>query len=301
MISSSKTSNKIRFFFIFLLLFSTNFLFSTEVSWAPDFLVIGAAKSGTSQLIHCLYQHPMIVGTKGGVEVHYFTLNYSMGVEWYQSKFEKRRFPNQLIGEKSPSYLSFPIAAQRAHDHFPNLKIIMILRNPIDRSYSFYQMRKRSRQEPLDTFEKALNSELERTHLQTYGLPVNQSREEMDPYRCFGYVSRSIYIYQVDAWLQFFPFTQILVIDSKDLQNNPDQTLNQVYAFLGLPEFHGHVMQPNLVNTYEPMDPETRKRLSIFFEPYNQALEQLWGVNFSLKAHSLISKNSSMIWPPSML
>ncbi len=135
----------------------------------PDFPIVGAMKSGTSSLYLYTTQHPHVLPALK-VEVHYFDINFNRGNKWYRSHFPTifYKFISRLIkrhkmitGEASPYYLFFPHSAQRIYTTFPNLKIIIILRNPVDRAYSHYFHSTRGGFESL-SFEEAVKKESER-------------------------------------------------------------------------------------------------------------------------------------------
>lgn len=112
----------------------------------PEFIIIGAQKAGTTSLYNYLIEHPSIFPAFKK-EVLYFDVNYRKGIHWYKSffpttifkflisKYSNRRF---ITGEASPYYILYPHAAKRIHSTLPKVKIIILLRNPINRSFSQY-------------------------------------------------------------------------------------------------------------------------------------------------------------------
>lgn len=127
----------------------------------PDFVIIGAQKSGTSFFYNLLTRHPQIekAATK---EVHFFSRYYDLGPSWYNSHFpfpRQKDASNPLTGEATPYYLLHPLAARRAADTIPQARLIVMLRNPVDRAYSHYQHQVRMGNEPLPSFEEAIAAE----------------------------------------------------------------------------------------------------------------------------------------------
>ena len=115
----------------------------------PHFLIIGAQKAGTTSLASYLAAHPGVVPSKRK-EVHFFDLNYEKGVDWYRSHFpiargqglrRRMRGRRMLTGEASPYYIFHPLAASRAFDLLPAARVIVLLRNPVDRAYSHVSSR----------------------------------------------------------------------------------------------------------------------------------------------------------------
>jgi hypothetical protein len=254
-----------------------SFGYALKEFWQPDALIIGAQKSGTTPLYKFISQHPNIVYKDN--EVHFFDINYQKGVHWYQSQFPKRTKDHFFIVDKSPYYILHPKVPELVDATYPDVKIIMILRNPVDRAYSQYMMNISSGQEPL-SFEGALNAEDKRLageEEKLFTIPYYNS----DQFRKFSYKTRGIYVTQIKRWLKFFPREQLLILKNEDLRENPDEVMEQVFAFLGLPHFFPTQPREDNHSTYPPMSPETRKRLAKFFHPYNQQLEELLGMKFN--------------------
>ena len=105
----------------------------------PDFICIGVQRAGTTWLYECLKEHPevFVPETK---ELHFFNDNYEKGIEFYSQYFEEADSVNQVIGELTPNYYHDIQALQRISQKLPNVKVILILREPIARAYSHYQL-----------------------------------------------------------------------------------------------------------------------------------------------------------------
>lgn len=239
-------------------------------SWAPDFLVLGAQKSGTTALYHMLIQHPLVVKRTG--ELHFFDLNYRKGVEWYQSQFPEKPEPHYLAGEKSPYYLFHPLVPSRVKALYPHVKLIIVLRNPIDRAYSHYWHNVRDQRETL-SFAEALKAEPSRLAGQQKKL--QQPGYKSPSYLRYSYLARGIYVEQIQRWLNVFPREQFFIISSRDLKEQPVATMNSLFAFLGLPAYP--VSYPDADNRfdYPRMNPQLREVLRAYFKPFNQQLEIL--------------------------
>ncbi|RAQ39531.1 deacetylase sulfotransferase, partial [Arthrospira sp. O9.13F] len=123
----------------------------------PHFIIIGTQKGGTNSLYQYLCQHPQIIPA-ASKEIHYFTLNYHQPPQWYQSQFPRLPHPQQLTGEGSPYYLYHPAVPQRLHQYSPQVKLIVLLRNPVDRAISHYYWEVKLGCEPL-SLEKAIAAE----------------------------------------------------------------------------------------------------------------------------------------------
>src|SRR5260221_5257590 len=170
----------------------------------PDFIIIGAAKAGTTSLYGWLSGHPYVspASTK---EVHFFDYNFFRGKDWYRTHFPLERdraaFAQEhgrpfLTGEASPSYVSHYWAPRRIAAMLPDVKLIMLLRNPVDRAYSQFRMSQREGEEPLESFEEALAQEdgrldAERAHA------MADARYNSWPIGCWSYQLLSRYAEQL--------------------------------------------------------------------------------------------------------
>lgn len=242
----------------------------------PDFLVIGAQKAGTTALYAYLHWHPGIAGPSWK-EVSFFDRHWWRGVGWYRGQFPMRS-RGRLVGEASPSYLFHPLAPERVRAVVPRAKLIVLLRNPVDRAYSQYQHEVALGREPL-TFEDALAAEDGRTRGEAERI-VADPRAFSSAWWDHTYVARGRYAEQLERWLAVFDREQLLVVRSEDLGERPAETYAAVLRFLGaapheLPEY------PRVFDRgYEPMRPETRALLAERFAEPNRRLDELLGRRF---------------------
>lgn len=264
--------------FIFLCCVAlTGYVHAEDEPWAPDFIIVGAQKSGTTELFRYIKDHPLVVNKRG--EIHFFDLQFSKGLGWYKQQFPKRPSPEYKIGDKSPYYLFHPLVPKRVAKMFPNVKILMILRNPTDRAYSQYWHNVRRKREKI-SFEGVVKAEPQRLEGELEKILKNPKYNSFH-YQHSSYLARGIYVDQVKRWLSYFPKEQIMILSSKDLRNDPNGTMARVFEFLGLPVFQDWKQHPDFYNVYPPMDPNTRKELSDYFRPYNQQLEELLNMKFN--------------------
>ena len=241
----------------------------------PDFLVLGAQKAGTTALYEYLRRHPQITGPSWK-EVSFFDRHWARGERWYRGNFPNlARTREKLVGEASPSYVFHPLAPQRAQEVVPEARLIVLVRNPIDRALSQYNHEVALGREPL-SFEEALDAEEER-------LRGEDERMAADP-RYFSrewwshtYKARGRYAEQLERWLAVFPREQLLVLPSDDLGSNPARAHAQVLEFLGASPQRLDSYPRVYEREYEPMRPETRERLAVEFEEPNRRLYELLG------------------------
>jgi len=248
----------------------------------PDFFVIGAGRTGTTSLFHYLSQHPSI-SRSAYDELGYFDVNFHLGLNWYRSLFPSvltRFFSKQktkafLTYDVTPSYVRRPWVAKRIHNVFPNTKLIVVLRNPVDKSYShYYQSAKYGEKR---TFEQVVKQE------------INDILEWKNKLKDDNYfatkvegsiLARGFYAEQLPVWFDIFSKQQIMVIQSEKLASDTKEVMNDVFQFLELPKFEIPNTKKVNVSKYEKMNQETRELLINFFRPYNEKLNKLLERNF---------------------
>ena len=243
-------------------------------------------KSGTSSLYSYLAQHPQVLpaSTK---EIFYFDRHFDRGVGWYRAHFplkytlwnrSRRRGVPVLTGEATPSYISHPHAPRRAAAMLPEAKILITLRNPVDRAYSHYQHGLRNEWDHL-SFEAALQAEPERTSDRIRAVEQNPERSDWY-YMTQAYVARGHYAEQVGRWLQHFPRQDVLVLRSEDMFEDAQGFYARVLDFLGLEPRTKTNLAPQNTASYDAMPAHVRKRLIEYYEPHNRALYALVGRDF---------------------
>ena len=249
----------------------------------PDLIVIGVVRGGTTSLYHYLSQHPCIAKSAYD-ELGFFDSNFHLGLNWYRSlfptTFEKNRIKSKyghfMTYDVTPFYIYNPHVAQRILDVLPHVKIISILRNPVDRAYSNYYLGVRSGDEKR-TFENTIDSDLKL--IQEH---ENDSKNDNYFEQIIGksYLARGFYTEQLQLWMDKFPKEQLLVISSKDLASKTADTLAIVFDFLNLPNHNIKDLSKRNEVKYPPMNPDTRKMLVDYFRPHNEKLYSLLGRRF---------------------
>lgn len=186
----------------------------------PTFLVIGAMRCGTTSLARYLGAHPevFIAPVK---EVHYFDRNYELGERWYRDQFKGYDGEPQL-GEATQNYLYDPEPFERLADLLPDAKLVVSLRDPVERAYSHYWHKVARGREPL-SFEDALDAEAARL---ASGDP--EARDH------FSYLDRGHYLPQLERVVSRYPREQVHVLLFEDLRDRPTETFQQLCRFLGV-------------------------------------------------------------------
>jgi hypothetical protein len=243
----------------------------------PEFFILGAQRGGTRALYEDLARHPRIQPARTD-EVHYFSLFFDRGLRWYQSQFPALA-SGQITGEASPYYLFHPLAPKRLHAVAPDAKLIVLLRNPVDRAYSHYQHEVRLGTEPL-SFEAAIAAESERLAGEEARI-LDDDTYISFTHQHYSYLARGRYLEQLRRWLPLFPPEQILVIQSEAYYRDPGAIAQQATDFLGL-EPHSLASVPVVADApYPSMAPETRRRLDADFAVWNAGLTDLVGRELS--------------------
>ncbi len=253
---------------------------------SPTFLIIGAAKCGTSSLYDYLMQHPCI-GSSQTKQIHFFDRYYERRIFWYKACFpfvwekfliEKIKHKNFATGEATPHYMTHPLAAKRAHEVIPNAKIIVLLRNPVNRAYSHYQMEKAHNQEEL-TFEEAIEKEPERIKGEFEEMLHNKNNSGRNyPHR--AYIKSGEYLEQIKPWMEFYPKENFLFLLSEEFDKNTSEVYNKVLKFLEIEPYELKKYQKIRKRDYEEMNPDTRKKLIEYFKPHNQRLSEYLDIEF---------------------
>ena len=242
----------------------------------PDYLIIGASRSGTTSLFEYLMKHPNVEypTTK---QVHYFDKYHTFGKNWYRIHFPLK-WKKGISGDATPYYLNNPHAAKRAFELIPSTKIIVMLRNPVDRAYSQYFLEFNGKNENL-TFEKAIEKEDERINKEFEAMEKNENYYS-EKYNTFSYLDSGKYEKHLKKWFDYFPISQFLFIKSEDFYENTSKIFPKILDFLNLPKYNLPEYKVFRAEKYSEMESELRKKLEIYFEPYNQQLYNLIGTNF---------------------
>jgi hypothetical protein len=250
----------------------------------PDFIIIGAQKSGTTSLYRYLCQHPQIVPSVKK-EVHFFdggidpsVDNFEKGLPWYSTHFPSRKNLNadQKTFEATPSYLFNPIAPKRIYDLIPQVKLVALLRNPTERAISHYFHEKRKGREPLSILEAL---EVEETRLKS---SIEEKNYKSDVFINYSYKLRGLYKNQLERYSDLFPMEQILILPSEEFFANPNTSLARVFEFIEVDKnFKVLDLVPRMVakNRVE-IEPNVYEYLNSFFLPHNQALYKMVGENY---------------------
>lgn len=258
---------------------------TSRVRTVPDFLVIGTKRGGTTSLFNYQMMHPGVLGLfprpRLQKSTDYFFKGFGRGERWYRSNFHSQAFRERMAaqlgyepqaGEASPYYCWDPRIARRAYEVNPELKAIMLVRNPVERAFSHWQERVHNGVEPL-TFEQALAAEEARTEGELERMttdPLYYSRA----HDWYTYRSRGVYLPQIENWRSVFPAEQLLVVCSEELYADVQGTFDRVSSFLGLPPHTLPTTRTFNASRRLPMPEAAREELTAYYEPHTQALSE---------------------------
>jgi len=228
---------------------------------APGFLIVGQAKAGTSSLFKYLEAHPQVV-TPLVKETHFWSLHHRHGSDWYRAFFPPLPPDTGLItGEASPSYLSHADAPRRIAEQLPEARLIVLLRDPVERAYSHFRMNERvglERESLEDVFERELD--LARTcPLEPGEIPG-------------GYLAESAALPHLKRWLAHVPSERLLILRSRDLAGDLPGVMARVCRHLGIEPFVPADPQRHNEGKYPPMPEALERRLRSWFAEHERAL-----------------------------
>lgn len=245
-------------------------------TFKPDFIIIGSMKCATSAIYEYLCQHPKVWNRKPK-EIHFYTQNHEKGLNWYLKYFQDK--PEGCItGEASPSYFdnSYSIKIPKLIlEDFPEVKIIVSLRNPTDRAIShFYHI-----QHKLGKLsEHDVGNYFSSDHISAF---IENKVADLPPY-LDGILKIGQYAKRLPYWLETYKPDQIIVINQAKLEQYEQQTMKEIFNFLNLePLTEKKNYQKVYTNTYPETPKEVRKNLDAFYQADNQALQDLLGETFA--------------------
>ena len=256
----------------------------------PDFIIIGAGRAGTTALYSYLIQHPLIAAAltdnnESVADLHFFEYIISNNIQWYRSHFpilfsKSNKHKNSFItGEYTSTYMHHPDVPKRIFNLLPKIKLIVILRNPIDKAYSTYQQQFRFG-EYTTSFEDTINAEFRRIDLNKDFPELNSNNYDFENLVAQNIIRHGVYADYLETWLKIFDRKQILILNSDDLKKSTKETLRRVFNFLNVSNYDIKDTSQVNVGKYPTINKITRKKLIEFFKPHNQRLNKLLDTEF---------------------
>lgn len=252
----------------------------------PDFVIIGAQKCGTTSLYAYLNRHPQVVPAYEK-EIGYFSRHYARGVNWYKSMFptaeslarlkaEIRLAP--ITGEATPGYLCSPGTPALIKQCLPNVRLLAILRDPVDRAVSHFFHSRRLKYEPLADMSAALALEEDRIR-SSAAFDASNTTLSRD-YFMYGYKRRGVYHEQLARWFDVFPKEQFLVLCLEDLQARPQELLDETCDFLRIQRHIFRGLRRHNVGQRKDVGESILTELREYYRPHNERLFEMIGKRF---------------------
>jgi hypothetical protein len=250
----------------------------------PEFLVIGGQRCGTTSLYRTLRSHPAVLPPVLHKGVHYFDTSYPAGMSWYRAHFplratadrvERRTGMRPVTFESSPYYMFHPLAAERIARDLPGVKVIVLLRDPVERAYSAHA-HELARGFETERFERALALEESRLAGEVERIAADP-RYTSHSHQHHAYLQRGRYAEHLERLASVFGRERMHVVDSHRFFADPEPVYDAVLGFLGLehtgyPVFERHNARPR-----SPLSEELRGRLEEYFAPHDERLAEWIG------------------------
>ena len=248
---------------------------SSGARMLPDFLLVGTQRGGTTSLFRALAPHPGVAQPTFHKGVHYFDVHYERGPSWYRGHFPLRR-GERLAFESAGYYMHHPLAPERIAADLPGAKLLVLLRDPVERAFSAHKHELARGFETEPSFERALELEPER-------LDGEVERILADPaylshaHRHLAYLDRGRYADQLEVLFKLFGRERVHVTFAEDFFAEPEPAYDAVVDFLGLPRWRPAAFERHNARPSAPLTPELRARLADHFAPQDERLAALLG------------------------
>jgi hypothetical protein len=253
----------------------------------PSFLICGGQRCGTTSMYRALAAHPVVIKAVLHKGVHYFDTSYDHGLAWYKAHFpllrsaekvgERYGVPAQTF-ESSPYYMYHPQAAARIAVDLPGARLLVLVRDPVERAYSQHHHEVARGFETERDFGAALALEPARLHRQEERLAADPSYYSF-AHQHHAYRARGEYARYLGMMAQHVGRERIHVVESERFFTEPEEVYDEVCAFLGLPTylerppFERHNARPRQAD----MDPGLRRELSDYYQSHDEALARWLG------------------------
>jgi hypothetical protein len=251
----------------------------------PDFLIAGGQRCGTTSMYRVLSAHPAVLKPVLHKGVHYFDTGYDHGLAWYRGHFPLRATARRIerrtgirppAFESAPYYLYHPLAPERIARDLPGVRLIVLLRDPVERAYSAHAHELARGFETEASFERALELEEERLAGQAEKIVANPS-DHSHGHQHHAYLDRGRHIDYLERLEKLFGRDRLHVVDSHLFFADPEPVYAGVLEFLGLPHLGSPPFKRHNARDRAPLPESLRARLTEYFEPYDARLTDWLG------------------------
>lgn len=245
----------------------------------PGFLIVGAQRCGTTSMYRTLERHPAVMTAVMHKGVHYFDMNYGRGIGWYAAHFPLSRAARWLAAsvdiapvtfESSPYYMFHPLAAARIARDLPSVKLVVLVRDPVERAYSAHA-HELARGFETESFSQALELENDRVKGEVERITSDSSYLSLS-HQHHAYRARGQYIDQLERLEKEFGAERIHVVDSGDFFADPAPEYDALLDFLGLPHRGYPAFERHNARPRSRMPDAIRQELDEYFLPYDERL-----------------------------
>lgn len=248
----------------------------------PRVIVVGAQRCGTTTLYRVLSEHPDIVRPTLSKGIFYFDINYASGPRWYRAHFplaavaRRRVRGSEPVAFESSGYYSFhPLAPARIGEDLPGVKLVLMVRDPVERAYSAYK-HEFARGFETESFERALDLEPERLAGEVERMVADPSYESFD-HRHHAYVTRGQYAEQIERLQRSVGAEQVYAMDADDFFADPAAEVASLFDWLGLTSWTPSKVEQWNARPGDGLTDELRARLRAHYEPHDMRLAELTG------------------------
>lgn len=258
---------------------------TSSLRMLPNFMIVGAQRAGTTSLYKYLAEHPDVGRVRLGKGVHYFDTNFGKSMSWYRSHFpfDAAKIPFKSrpthVGEGAPYYLFHPECATRIDEALPGVRVIAILRDPIERAHSQWVHETARGFETLE-FQAALEAEDER--LAGEALKLGERDAVSFSHQHHSYVARGQYAPQVQRLWDVFGQDRVLVMSANQLFVEPATAYARTLDFLSLPP-HEASYEVHNARKYSKIEASTEAWLAGRFADSNARLVEMLGPDFDFR------------------
>lgn len=249
----------------------------------PLFIVAGAQRCGTTTLYRLLEQHPNLVRPTASKGIGYFDDSYCEGFRWYRAHFPLRLTARLIVPRSEPYYtfessgyyLVHPLAARRIAHDLPYVKVVVVVRNPVDRAHSAHAHEVARGFDTLG-FEEAIRSEPERTRGERERLIADTSYASY-AHRHYAYLERGRYAEQISEMRRWLGTDKVYVMEADRFFLDPVAEFRALQDWLGLPLWDPPTVERSNERAREPMPDKLRAELLDYFEPFDADLAEILG------------------------
>jgi hypothetical protein len=255
--------------------------FTSRWRMLPDFIVIGGQRCGTTSVFKALAEHPQVIRPPVDKGTEYYSMRYTKDLDWYRSRFPLRRLAERRTADAGPPmtfeantyYLFHPFAIERLAKDFPDIKLVVMLRDPVERAFSSFKHESARGYETEPDFLRALQLEDQRLA----GLDERLAEPGFTSleHRHHAYRRRGEFANQLRRVFAHYPADQVHVMDSKAFFDEPATEFAALTDFLDLQPWQPRTFDQHNPSARSPMPEDARRFLEDHLRPHDDDLAQL--------------------------